>query len=78
MREVRRWVIAGGEVVRELVCTVEDEEWVLRPKAPIALLLGIAPRAPTGVPIEGWQHVRTRQFGSPFEAAPRHSQGVEV
>ena len=64
--EVRGWVIAGKEVVRELVCTVEDGEWVLRPKAPIALLLGIAPSAPTGVPVEGWQHVRTSQFGSPF------------
>ena len=41
-------------------------EWVPRPKAPIVLLLGIARSAPTGVPVEGWQHVRTSQFGSHY------------
>ena len=48
------WETAGNALNSELAVGIADGGAVLRPRAPMARLFGIAPSAPIGVPTEGF------------------------
>ena len=52
--EVLCWETTGNALNSKLAVGIPDSGAVLRPRAPMALLFGIAPSVPIGVPTEGF------------------------